>query len=109
MRVGPFYHTNIDAHSTLRSTFRDALRRLGWAGLVGSAWSATGGRVLDVRVLLECEIATATSRFEPVPGFVFETVSIEGDPESVPEAARLQHVRLEERRTLRLFVARAPG
>src|SRR5262249_45276949 len=53
----PFYHREIDADPTLRRSLRDTLRRLGWPGLAAAAWSATGGRLFDVRVLLECELA----------------------------------------------------
>ena len=105
-RVVSFYHTKIDKDPTARPAYRDAFRRLGVLGLAGRAWSATLGRLLDVRILFECELSTASSRFRTVPGFSFESIAIHDDPETAEAAARLLRVRTSERRDHRLFVAR---
>jgi ribosomal protein S18 acetylase RimI-like enzyme len=99
----------IDEDPITRPAYRDAFRRLGALGLAGRAWSASVGRLLDVRILLECELATTRPLFEPVPGFSFAAVTIERDPGSAEAAARLLRVRLSERRSHRLFVARNTG
>ena len=104
--MNSFYHTKIDRNPTARSAYRDAFRRLGALGLAGRVWSTSLGRLLDVRILFECELSTASARFERVPGFSFAAVAIERDPESAEAAARLLGVRLSERRSHRLFVAR---
>lgn len=107
--MNSFYHTKIDKDSTARSACRDAFRRLGALGLAGRAWSASLGRLFDVRIVFEGELSTASARFEPVPGFSFAAVAIESDPESAAAAALLLGVRLSERRSHRLFVARDAG
>lgn len=89
-----------------RPAYRGAFRRWGVLGLAGRAWSASLGRLVDVRLIFECELSTASARFERVPGFSFASVEIDRDPESAEAAARLLHVRLSERRSHRLFVAR---
>jgi ribosomal protein S18 acetylase RimI-like enzyme len=109
MLVKPFYHTKIDEDPTARPAYRDAFRRLGALGLAGRAWSASVGRLLDVRILFECELSTASARFGPVPGFSFAAVATERDPESAEAAARILGVRLSERRSHQLFVARDAG
>jgi ribosomal protein S18 acetylase RimI-like enzyme len=107
--VTSFYHTKIDEDPTARSAYRDAFRRLGTLGLAGRAWSASLGRLVDVRILFECELSTASARFDPVPRFSFAAVAIERDPASAEAAAQLLGVRLSERRSHRLFVARDAG
>lgn len=101
-----FYHTKIETLRNLGPALRDAARRLGALGLAGRAWSSTFGKLLDVRILFECELPTSRVRFEAVPPFFFERIRVEQDPESAEAAARLLGVRLEQRRTHQLFVAR---
>lgn len=68
----------------------------------------TFGRLLDVRILFELELPTSRAHFEALPGFGWEQIRVEQDPESAGAAARLLGVRLDRRREQQLFVARNP-
>jgi GNAT superfamily N-acetyltransferase len=103
-----FYHRQIDILRNLGPALRDAAQRLGALGLAGRAWTSTFGRLLDVRILFECELPTSGARFEALPGFSWEQIRVEQDPESAEAAARLIGVRLDQRRTHQLFVVRNP-
>lgn len=81
-------------------------RRLGLLGLARSAWTRSAGRVLDVRCVIDWSLETASARFTPVSGYRFERAAILGDSATAEKAARLTGVRLEERLSLELFVAR---
>lgn len=86
----------------------DRWRRWGLFGSAGLFWSRTLGRVVDLTLVLEWEIATATTHFAPVPGYRYEKAPVSGDSRPAQEAAALLRVRLDERLEQDLFVASTP-
>jgi predicted N-acetyltransferase YhbS len=81
----------------------DLWDRHGALGLAGLFWSHTLGRMVDLSLVLEWEIAAPSTRFVPVPGYRYEKESVRDSAEA-REAATLLRVRLDERRQQDLFV-----
>jgi ribosomal protein S18 acetylase RimI-like enzyme len=83
------------------SPIADLWRRRGLLGLLGLLWSRSLGRILDVSLVWEWEIATAGTDFVPVRGYRYAEVAVTQEA----EAAALLRVRLDERQQQDLFVA----
>lgn len=104
-----FYHRLIESLRNLDATLRDARRRLGALGLAGRAWSLSVGRLVDFRVLFECELQTSLARLPEPSEISYGRVRIPEQPEVAAESARLLKVSLDQRSGQQLFVARDPA
>ena len=87
------------------SSIADLWSRRGLLGLLGLLWSQTLGRIVDVSLVSEWEIATAGTDFVPVRGYRYAEVAVAQEAQEVREAAALLRVRLDERLQQDLFVA----
>jgi predicted GNAT family acetyltransferase len=63
------------------------------------------GRIVDLALVLEWEIATAEVRWEPIPGYRYGEAPVLEDSREAREAAALLRVRLDERQRQDLFIA----
>jgi ribosomal protein S18 acetylase RimI-like enzyme len=86
------------------SFFAELWARRGLQGLAGSLWSRTLGRLFDVSLVLEWEVAAAGARFAPVPGYQYAQAPVSADSRVACEAAALLRVCLDERTSQDLFV-----
>lgn len=83
----------------------DLWGRRGFLGLLGLLWSRSLGRIVDVSLVLEWEMAADDARFVPVPAYRYARAPVSEDSREAREAAALLRVRIDERQQQDLFVA----